>query len=212
MGPEQGSPVTGYEFGDVMTARRGPLKQVDRTIRYLFYSGVAKHLPRKVSPGGRIGRAARNWACRGLFEHLGVDTNVDAGAYFASGSRIRLGDRSGIGAESIVLGSVHIGNDVMIGPRCVLLTEEHAFADTTRAMNTQGMLPDAPIVIEDDVWLGVGVTVLPGVRIGRSAIIAAGAVVTHDIEPLVIAGGVPAKKLKSRGDLPHLASVTELPL
>ncbi|MDO5697419.1 MAG: acyltransferase [Dermatophilus congolensis] len=190
--------------------RRGAFGQVGRAAHFLFYYGVAKHLPRKVSPGGSIGRAARNLACRGLFEHLGRGTNIDAGTYFASGVRIRLGDRSGIGAESIVLGSVHIGDDVMIGPRCVLLTEEHAFSDTERPMNTQGMLPDKPIVIEDDVWLGVGVTVLPGVRIGRGAIVAAGAVVTHDVPPLAIVGGVPAKQLKTRGGEPRLAPVTDL--
>ena len=85
---------------------------VDRLVKYALYYLVAVRLPRKRSPLGFIGRSMRTWTCRSLFDHLGADTNVDRGVYFGSGAGVSLGDRSGIGAESMVLGTVTIGNDV----------------------------------------------------------------------------------------------------
>nr|WP_300808061.1 DapH/DapD/GlmU-related protein [uncultured Acetatifactor sp.] len=65
-------------------------------------------------------------------------------------------------------------------------------------MNLQGTTSGC-ITIEDDVWIGYGCTVLNNVQIGHGAVIAAGAVVTRDIPPLTIVGGVPARKIKCRG-------------
>jgi maltose O-acetyltransferase len=94
-------------------------------------------------------------------------------------------------------GGLDIGNFVMIGSNCNILTSNHNFDRYDLAMIYQGTKLDK-VVIEDDVWLGTNVVVLPGVRIGRGAIIGAGAVVTKDIPEYAIAGGVPAKVLKFR--------------
>ena len=177
---------------------RGGAQAVDRLGRYAAYYLVATRLPRKRSPLGPLGRAARSWACASLFDSLGRETNVDKGVYFGSGAGVSLGDRSGIGAESMVLGSVSIGDDVMIGPRCVMVSHEHCFEDSERLMNTQGMAPDRPIRIGDDVWIGVGATILPGVRVGDGAVVAAGSVVNRDVPPLAVVGGVPARVLTYR--------------
>jgi acetyltransferase-like isoleucine patch superfamily enzyme len=56
-------------------------------------------------------------------------------------------------------------------------------------------------VIEDDVWIGHGATVLKGVRIGRGAVVAAGAVVTRNVEPYTVVGGVPARLIGRRGEI-----------
>ncbi len=171
---------------------------LDRLVRYAFYYLVATKLPRKRSPVGFLGRSARGWACAGLFDHLGEDTNVDKGVFFGSGAGVSLGDRSGIGVESLVLGTVTIGDDVMIGPRCVVVSHEHIYDDVSTPMNAQGMAPDLPVVIGNDVWLGVGVTLLPGTVIGDGAVVAAGGVVTGAVEPGVIVGGVPARPIGRR--------------
>lgn len=92
-------------------------------------------------------------------------------------------------------GGIYIGDDVLIGHNACLLTLNHEMEPENRA----DMHPK-PIHIEDKVWLGSNVTVLPGVTIGEGAIVAAGAVVTKDVESNTIVGGVPAKIIKRISD------------
>jgi galactoside O-acetyltransferase len=84
---------------------------------------------------------------------------------------------------------------------------QHGFAETGRPMREQPLTSKGDIVLADDVWLGVNVAVMDGVTIGQGAIIGAGAVVTKDIPPYTIAGGVPARVLRARraDDLPQPA-------
>jgi acetyltransferase-like isoleucine patch superfamily enzyme len=90
--------------------------------------------------------------------------------------------------------SVTIGKNCAIGNYTLIMdTDFHSVGDHTRT-------PDArPVVIEDDVWLAARVTVLKGVRIGRGAVVAAGAVVTKDVPPCTLVGGVPAKIIRKIG-------------
>ncbi len=94
-------------------------------------------------------------------------------------------------------GGIALGNGIMIGPQCSLITSGHGHKQTDVFMCKQP-LEYGPIVIEDDVWIGAGATILPGVRIGRGSIVAAGAVVVSDIPPFSVCGGIPAKVLRSR--------------
>jgi acetyltransferase-like isoleucine patch superfamily enzyme len=96
-------------------------------------------------------------------------------------------------------GKIEIGNHVMIAPHVVIVSHNHSFDRFDIPMRNQA-LQCLPITIEDDVWISSHVTILPGVRIGRGAIIAAGAVVNRDVEPYSIVGGVPAKQIGSRQD------------
>lgn len=94
---------------------------------------------------------------------------------------------------------IQIGNYVMIGTNCLFASVHHTFDDWKKPMIFQK--PEfRQIAIEDDVWIGANVTVLGGVTIGRGSVIAAGAVVTKDVEPYSIVGGIPAKLLKYRFD------------
>jgi acetyltransferase-like isoleucine patch superfamily enzyme len=95
-------------------------------------------------------------------------------------------------------GSIRIGNIVQIAPNCAFYPYNHSFA-ADRPIGEQPLYTEGDIVIEDDAWLGVGVIVLDGVRIGKGAVIGAGSVVTHDIPAGAIAFGVPAKVVKMRG-------------
>jgi acetyltransferase-like isoleucine patch superfamily enzyme len=102
-----------------------------------------------------------------------------------------------------------IGDYVMIGPYCLFASVHHKFDDWKTPMILQK--PEIhPIVIESDVWIGAKVTVLGGVTIGRGAIIAAGAVVTKDVEPYSIVGGVPAKLIKYRFDKKTIRKASKL--
>lgn len=88
-------------------------------------------------------------------------------------------------------GGIYIGNDCLLGHNATLCTINHA-QDPDR----RGDMEFHPIHIEDKVWLGANVTILPGVTIGEGAIVAAGAVVTKDVPPRTIVGGIPAKFIK----------------
>jgi acetyltransferase-like isoleucine patch superfamily enzyme len=90
------------------------------------------------------------------------------------------------------LGGITIEDDVLIGPRVNLVTENHPVDPTKRKY-----LDLKPIVIKRNAWIGVGATILPGVTIGENSIVAAGAVVNKDVPANTIVGGVPAKLLRA---------------
>ena len=107
---------------------------------------------------------------------------------------IRIGARCGINPYTLLsgYGGLTIGNDVRIGSHCAILTSTHRFEDAQITIREQGLERLATIV-EDNVWMGHGCTILGGVRIGQGAIIGAGAVVTRDVPPESIATGIPAQ-------------------
>lgn len=88
-------------------------------------------------------------------------------------------------------GGVYIGDDVLIGSQVVFATINHGKKPENRSDNHF-----APIHVGNRVWIGSHVTILPGVTIGDNAIVAAGAVVTHDVPANTVVGGVPAKVIK----------------
>lgn len=96
-------------------------------------------------------------------------------------------------------GCIKIGNDVFIAPNVVIRASNHSFQRTDLPMRLQGHTAGV-IVIEDDVWIAANSVIVPNVRIGKGSIIAAGSVVTQDIPPYSIVGGVPAKIIRSRHD------------
>ena len=113
--------------------------------------------------------------------------------------KLIIGEHSYIGSYSVigVNEQISIGKNVMIADGATIRDTDHQIARTDIPMQYQGMTSQ-PVVIEDDVWLGHGVSILRGVKIGKGSVIAAGAVVTQNIPPGVIAGGIPAKILKYR--------------
>jgi acetyltransferase-like isoleucine patch superfamily enzyme len=97
--------------------------------------------------------------------------------------------------------SITVGNKVLFGPNVTIMGGDHNTSQLGRFMydvHVKKPGDDMPIIIEDDVWIGTGVIVLKGVRIGRGSIIAASALVKKDVLPYSIVGGIPAKKLKMR--------------
>ena len=94
-------------------------------------------------------------------------------------------------------GTIRIGNYVMVGPRTIMWSQNHVFDRTDIPMREQGH-SEAPIVIEDDVWIGARCIILAGIRIGTGSVIGAGAVVTHDIPPYSVVAGVPAWVIRPR--------------
>lgn len=94
-------------------------------------------------------------------------------------------------------GEIVIGDDVLIGPNCVLRSSDHKFKNLNTTINKQGH-NSGKIVIGDDVWIGANCTILKNVEIGNGAVIAAGAVVNKDVQSFSIVGGVPIKTISYR--------------
>ena len=134
--------------------------------------------------GGTI-RLGKNFA---VFSYL-----AKVQLYAGPGGKLEIGDDTFVNNGTTLSASLHIkiGSRVNIAPHCTLIDND--FHGTT---DRDGPPKMAPIVLEDDVWLGTRVTVLKGVTIGKGSVIASGAVVTKDIPPGVIAAGVPAKVIR----------------
>ncbi len=126
-----------------------------------------------------------------MIEATGILTRLGKG--FRIGDNSNLGDYNYVGAA----GGVTIGENVLIGQRVSFHSENHIFAEPGKPIKSQGVSQKG-IVVQDDVWLGAGVVLLDGVTVGQGAVVAAGSVVTGDIPPYAVVGGVPAKVIRWR--------------
>lgn len=126
--------------------------------------------------------------------YIGPNVDILSGVRILCPGKVSIGKNTTVNIYTTLDGNggLTIGDDVMIGPYCQILTASHIYASRTIPMKYQG-ISTASVVIGNDVWLGSNVTILPGVAIGHGAIIGASSVVTRNISPFEIAAGVPAK-------------------
>ena len=107
-----------------------------------------------------------------------------------------IGDHTRIGLHNTIIGPVTIGSHVNLAQGVTVTALNHGFGDPSRRIDQQGV-STRPVVVADDVWIGAGAVLLPGVTVGTHSVIAAGAVVAHDVPPFSLAAGVPAKVIRS---------------
>ena len=177
-----------------------PALRLARAWRYIkarLWAPVALRGCNHVGPGARVrGRPV----VENEGGHIRIGARFCLWAYLARvqlyvgpGGVLEIGDNTFINNGSVLSASrgIYVGHRVNIAPGCTVIDNDFHGTD-----DRQAPAGCAPIVLEDDVWLGTGVTVLKGVRIGKGSVIAAGAVVTKDIPAGVLAGGVPARVLR----------------
>ena len=165
----------------------------------VLYYGIFRHFPVSFSRcGGRISRSLRRWCCSHIFEYCGQNVNIEKGAYFGRGDKIRIDDNSGLGINSVILNGSIIGKNVMMGPNCYIHSRNHRFDRIDIPMCFQGFSEDKPVIIGDDVWIGQNVTVMVGRTIAKGSIIAANSVLTKDFPEYSIVGGNPARLIRKR--------------
>ena len=126
---------------------------------------------------------------------LGAGTSVQMGCRFLNGRKVHLGDRNVINFGCLFDGrhyKIQTGSDVSIGPEATILTLGHD-PQSPEFANKGG-----DVVIGDRAWIAYRAIVLPGITIGEGAVVGAGAVVTHDVEPYTMVGGNPARLLRRR--------------
>jgi acetyltransferase-like isoleucine patch superfamily enzyme len=151
-------------------------------------SPVLKSMLATLRPGSEALRIIAACAAAGIDVRIRMPVVVYAPESLTLGSHVDIGEFCVLRAN----GGMRIGDRVLVAAHAVLTTRGHP-----EELPRWGKTVDAPIVVEDDVWIGSHATVLPGVTIGRGAIVAAGAVVTGDVEPLTIVAGVPARPLRA---------------
>lgn len=171
------------------------IKIVSLALYYLLF----RYLPSTNNRYIRFPKTLRYWVAKTVFKKCGKNVNVEKGADFGTGEGIVIGNNSGIGVNAHVRGPLTIGNDVMMGPDVIILTQNHKFDDVTIPMYKQGY-EKKEVIIGNDVWIGTRAIILSGITIGNGAIIAAGAIVTKSVPDFAIVGGNPARIIKYRGD------------
>jgi glycosyltransferase involved in cell wall biosynthesis/acetyltransferase-like isoleucine patch superfamily enzyme len=143
--------------------------------------------------GGSFVRKAR-------LKRLGVRTKISPTVFFKFPEQIEIGDDTFINHLCSIWasenGPITIGNDVLFGPCASVISSNHGIASDSLIREQAGV--DAPIHIQDDVWIGANVVVTGGVTIGRGCVVGAGAVVTRDLPPMSICVGVPAAPIGYR--------------
>lgn len=170
------------------------MKQICLMLYYL----IGKKMP---TSDGRLTFGAKKFRAflvKRIFEQVGDAVNIEKNVFFGSGGGISIGDRSGIGLNARIQGPLTIGKYVMMGPDVIIYTRNHDISNVHVPMIDSGETKAQEVVIEDDVWIGARVIILPGVRIGQGSVIGAGAVVTKNVGPYEIVGGVPAKNIGYR--------------
>jgi galactoside O-acetyltransferase len=139
-----------------------------------------------------------------LGEGVWIERNADIGCLQDTCIDIDIETFIGPNVSIVGPGNIKIGKRCLIAGNAGIYANNHNFTDLTLPIKYQDVSRQG-IVIEDDCWLGHGVTVLDGVTIGKGSVIGAGAVVSKDIAPFSVAVGVPARVIKSR-----LAKVAEV--
>jgi len=135
-----------------------------------------------------------------LGNRVAVERNTDIGCLV--NTCIQIDEDTFIGSDVCIAGpgDIKIGKNCLIAAHSGIYANNHIFTESMSPIKLQGVTRRG-IMIEDDCWLGHGVTVLDGVTIGKGSVIGAGAVVNRDIPPFSVAVGIPARVIKSRLDL-----------
>ena len=155
-----------------------------------------RELTRALANAGEYESQLKTAIYKELFGSFGENLVIEPGFQCDIGYNIYIGDNVLLNFDCIILdyAEVHIGNNVLCGPRTGLYTVNHSLDSEERK---RGICTAKPIVICDNVWFGGDVKVTGGVTIGENSVIGAGSVVTHDIPANCIAAGVPCKVIRS---------------
>jgi len=194
------------------------MRPIDRLLKLIFqiYISITSSIPTE------IGIRLRAVAYRPLFKKCGRNLRVDSGVTILGFRNISLGDNISIMKNSYIyahdggeltigdnftlntnsqlgasFGKIIIGSDCAIAPNCILRASNHRFDNPDIPFRKQGHTY-GEIILEDDIWIASNSVITADTVIGRSSIIGAGSVVTKDIEPYSIVGGVPAKLIRKR--------------
>lgn len=163
---------------------------------FIYYIFISK-LPN--SRFSNFFRKIRNWYVCDILKIMKRhnENYFEDNIYIGNGKNLTIGEFCHIN-ENVFIQGANIGNHVMIAPNVSILNSTHNYQNIDLPMIMQGEVKGLNPIIEDDVWIGRNAVIMPNIKIGKGSIIGAGAIVTKDVEPYSIVGGVPAKLIKKR--------------
>ncbi|MCW2278077.1 acetyltransferase-like isoleucine patch superfamily enzyme [Heliophilum fasciatum] len=172
---------------------------LSRIIRILPIHARIFYINRLNRRSGKIAIGLRYAALRTIARECGENVAIDEGVILYNPENLKLGNNISINQFCYLQarGGITIGDNVSIGHMVTIMSSEHVFTDIHKPIKDQGIQVKS-VVIENNVWIGAKATIMMGVHIGQGAIIAAGAVVTKDVAPNTIVGGVPARVIRKR--------------
>lgn len=141
-----------------------------------------------------------NFGFRYRYVNYGNDVHVQWNVeIFSPNKDVSIGSNVGINSGTVIISDLEIKNNVLIAARCGFINRgEHTYDVPGQTIFSGPRKRSEKIIIQDDVWIGYGSTILGGLTIGEGAIVAAGSLVMNDVEPYTIVGGNPAQKIKYR--------------
>jgi len=171
------------------------MKAKTRSVQSLFWWAIYAVFASRLPSWSRSGKRLRVHCAVRFCESVHKTANINRHARI--GWQTIIGEHGGVGEECVLSGKVTIGPHVTMGPGCQFITGDHPIPPDYGAF--RDMKPThRPILVEEDVFIGARVTVLPGVTIGRGATVGAGAVVTKSVAPGAVVVGNPAKEIRRR--------------
>lgn len=173
------------------------MKSARRSAKLLLYYLVISKLPH--SRQCRFMSHMRRWYVSRILRIMTwhKESEFQNNIYIGDGSKVQIGEFCRIN-ENVFLQGAAIGDYVMIAPNVTILSKSDQYSSTDIPMIQQGETDEILPVIEDDVWIGRNAIIMPGICIGKGSVVAAGAVVTKNVEPYSVVGGVPARLIKRR--------------
>lgn len=165
----------------------------------ILYYGLFRWLPSSMFPFlGPLFKKCRYFACKHIFTYCGRNVNIERGALFGSGFKLKIGENSGIGVNCVVPSDIEIGDNVLMGPCCFFLYRNHAYISKEKTIKSQGYTEREKTIIGNDVWIGREVLFTPGRVVADGTVIAARTCMCKDFPAYSVVGGNPARILKKR--------------
>lgn len=166
----------------------------------ILYYSFLRYLPSSTFPLIGHGIEKLRWCCGKLiFKKMDKKANIEQGAHFGKGFDIEMGYHSSIGKNCKIPPNIKIGRNVMMGNNITIFGSSHIYDRTDISILEQGMKKYPPFVIEDDVWIGQNVIIMPKVgKLAKGTIVGAGSIVTKQFPEYSIIGGNPARLIRMR--------------
>ena len=172
------------------------MKKFIKVISKVCYITIGMHIPTFKNSYKGLAQRFRSFLAKGFLLKRGKNINIQPKAHISG--KVSIGDYSGIGKRCLIQGGTTIGNHVMMGPDVSIYTQNHKFSDVYKNMDEQGFDDVKEVFIQDNVWIGARVIILPGVTIGEGSVIGAGTVVSKNVPPFSVFVGNPGRVVKNR--------------